>query len=465
MQQNKDNAALMNENDEKILSEHEDFFEYSKQGIPYKVKEKNIVSWICDNYNFFILGEIPYFINETGCYVVDDAGAKTKRIIQGCIISTLCNVRVVNSIYQQVLFQDKRKQYKELNKYPARWIPFLNGFYDPVENRMIPIFQSNFVINQIPHEYNPEAKIECPTFDELLKYQLPNEDERELWLEYAGSCFNRDTSGQKWMIIKGSGGTGKSTQLNTLIDCLGENNVSNETLQGLTERFAATSLFGKLANICADISAEDLKRVDVLKKITGEDRNGVKHERKGKEAFFFTPFCKLLFSANEIPLNRDEKSDAFYRRLLITVMDRKPEHVDKDLQNKLHTELDGIIHRYMEALQRFYRKGGYTASERSIKEVYELRELADSALAFMKDELCKDSNGQIERGEIYERYKKYCDDNGRQYPLSKMKFFKRIRDEGINEMQRHDGSRCFLGVSFKDNDFVQVESDTDTPFT
>ena len=446
---------------------YSDFYEYNKEGVPNKVIETKITSWICRNYTFFVLGDLPYFINDAGCYVLDDGGAEMKRIIQSCIVPRLCTSSAVNSVFRMILYQNKRKEYKELNQYPVEWVPFLNGFFVPDENKVMPILPEHFVINQIPHEFIPEAETACPVFDALLEYQLPDADEREQWLEYAGSCFNRDTSGQKWTIIKGGGGTGKSTELNVLIDCIGADNVSNETLQGLNERFNATALFGKMVNICADISSEDMKRIDVLKKITGEDRNGVKHEKKGKDSFFFTPFCKLLFSANEIPLNRDEKSNAFYRRLMITVMDRKPEHVDRNLQRKLKAEIDGIIHRYMDALKRFYERGGYyLESERSKQEVERLRRSADSVIAFFDDELVRDADGRIERGALYQSYKDYCEREERLYPVTRNKLFERFRDEGIQETKDGRGFRYFIGIRYQKDGFIELSDDEarDMPF-
>ena len=428
-----------------------------------KVIDVNICDWICENYTFFVMGDLPYFMNDYHCYEVDDGGARMKRLIQSCILPHLCKDHTISSIYKMILYQDKRKNYDELNQYPVEYVPFLNGFYDPINNNMVPIYPENYVINMIPHEYNPNKTIPSPVFNELLLFQVPEDDARELWLEYCGTCFNRDMSGQKWMIIRGDGGTGKSTQINVLAECIGLQNISNETLQGLNERFNATNLFGKFVNLCADISSEDMKKIDVLKKITGEDRNGVKHEKKGKDCFFFTPFCKLLFSANEIPLNRDEKSNAFYRRLLITVMDKKPDKVDRNLQHKLSAEIDGIIQRYMEALRRFYHRGGYyPESLTSNHEVQRLRRSADSVIAFFDEELEQDPEGQVERGDLYKAYTDYCKREDRLFPVTKNKLFDRLRDMGVQE-KKVNGKRFFIGVQVADGGFMD-DSDEDIPF-
>ena len=442
-----------------------DFYEWKEYADgtckPTKVIDVKICNWICENYIFFIMGKQPYFLTDTNKYELDDDGARMKRLIQSCIVPSLCKDSTIKSIYNMILYQDKGKKYEDLNQYPVEYVPFLNGFYDPVEKHMLPILPEHYLINQIPHEYDPAAAIETPIFDNLLQFQLPDPDARELWLEYGGTCFNRDTGPQKFMTVTGPGATGKSVQLNTLVDCIGAENVSHETLQGLTERFNATQLFGKLANICADISSEDLKQTDVLKKITGQDRGGVKHELKGKDAFFFSPFCKLLFSANEIPLNRDEKSNAFYRRLLITVMDRKPEKIDRALPRKLQAEIPGIIHRYMEALERFYDRGGhYQESGKSDQEVRRMQRQADSVIAFLDDKLQEDLHGRAERGRLYIAYETYCEAEGRLYPVTRNRFFERLRSMGYGETKTNGGQRFFTGLSWRtteDQGFVATD--------
>ena len=417
---------------------------------PTKVIDVKICNWICENYTFFIMGKQPYFLTETNKYELDDDGVKMKRLIQSCIIPRLCKDGTIKSIYNMILYQDKKKQYEELNQYPVEYVPFRNGFYDPIRKRLLPIEPGHYLINQVPHDFDPAAILETPVFDSLLQFQLPDQEARELWLQYGGTCFNRDTRAQKMMIVTGPGETGKSVQLNVITICIGPDNVAHETLQGLTERFNATQLFGKLANICADISSEDLKQTDVIKKITGQDQGGVKHELKGKDCFFFTPFCKLLFSANEIPLNRDEKSNAFYRRLLITVMDRKPERVDRMLPDRLREELPGIIHRYMEALERFYENGGdYPKCARSASEVRRLQRSADSVIAFLDDKVQEDRHGRIERGRLYIAYDAYCASEGRLYPVTRNRFFERLRNMGFGETKTNGGERYFTGMDWK----------------
>ena len=53
----------------------------------------------------------------------------------------------------------------------------------------------------------------------------------------------------------------------------------------------------------------------MFKALTGEDF--ITAERKNKDPFSFRPYARFLFSCNEIPRNYGDKSEGFYRRLII----------------------------------------------------------------------------------------------------------------------------------------------------
>ena len=140
------------------------------------------------------------------------------------------------------------------------------------------------------------------------------------------------------------------------------------TLQDLNTRFAPTELLGKLLNACADLPKKALDQVDEIKKITGEDP--VKGEYKGGKSFWFKSYAKLIFSANEMPINHDEKSDAFYRRMITIVVTQKGKKIS-GLRNGLRDGMPGFIHECVDALHRMYISGKGIDSENSKRLVHE----------------------------------------------------------------------------------------------
>ena len=125
---------------------------------------------------------------------------------------------------------------------------------------------------------------------------------------------------QKSFVFVGAPNAGKSTLLSVAQEILlGSENVSNIPWQSLGDRFNKAELFGKLANIFADLPSKAIDDGGMFKALTGEDY--ITAERKNKDPFSFRPYARLLFSCNEIPKNYSDRSDGFYRRLIIIRFD------------------------------------------------------------------------------------------------------------------------------------------------
>ncbi len=109
------------------------------------------------------------------------------------------------------------------------------------------------------------------------------------------------------------------------------------------DRFNRAELFGKLANIFADLPSKSIDDNGMFKALTGEDF--ITAERKNKDPFSFRPYARFLFSCNEIPRNYGDRSEGFYRRLLIIRFEKSVPKAKRDpnLAEKLAAERDGIL--------------------------------------------------------------------------------------------------------------------------
>ena len=87
---------------------------------------------------------------------------------------------------------------------------------------------------------------------------------------------------------------GKSVMLKIISKFLGRENISSKTLHSLVnDRFATADLYGKLANIFADLSAKRLPDIEAFKVLASGDR--ISAERKFQNSFEFEPTTKLDF--------------------------------------------------------------------------------------------------------------------------------------------------------------------------
>jgi P4 family phage/plasmid primase-like protien len=217
---------------------------------------------------------------------------------------------------------------------------------------------------------NDDDDSSCPAIMKFMREVMAEED-IETVLDFIAYCLWRGFPFHKYLLFNGSGRNGKGVMLGIIKRLLGNQNIAGETLHRLLEnRFAIAELYGKLANIDADLSKEALKNTGTLKKLTGEDY--IPAEKKFLPPFKFVNRAKLLFSANEIPKTEDE-SDAFFSRLIIINFPNQflGDKADRYLIDKITTEeeLSGLLKLILKRLPRVLRRGIFTASS-SIDENY-----------------------------------------------------------------------------------------------
>lgn len=299
----------------------------------------------------------------------------------------------------------------EIGKHPCL-INCKNGLYDLKKNVLLPHNPKLISVTQINSNYNQNAK--CPKFLSYLEEILPSET-IVLLQEVTGYVIVPVTKAQKAFVIYGPGSSGKSTYLAVVEHLLGKNNVSNIAWQDLGDRFRTAELFGKLANIAADLPSKALEDTSVFKNIVGEDT--VLAERKFQNPFSFKPFARLLFSCNKLPFSKDQSS-GFYRRPIIIPFGRVVDEgkVDKELKQKLFEEVDGILQWALIGLRRLIKNNFKFSETEAMKELLNKYRIENSSvLSFIQDTcIVQPDNPLLETGraELYSKYKEYCDGNG-----------------------------------------------------
>ena len=137
---------------------------------------------------------------------------------------------------------------------------------------------------------------------------------------------------------------------------------------------------GKLINLCADLNGNPLKTVNTIKLITGGD--SLSDSFKGRDIITFTPYARLLFSCNTVPISLDEKSNALFERIIVIEMDKRPEMPDRQLEEKLAEEIPYIIKQALKELRELFEDNMLFESERSRELVAELYADSDSCLLY-----------------------------------------------------------------------------------
>lgn len=147
-------------------------------------------------------------------------------------------------------------------------------------------------------------------------------------------------------------------------------------------------------------------------------------ERKYRDEFSFYNFAKLLFSCNSLPKNVSDKSEGFYRRLVLIGFSRSIPEDKRDpfLLDKFRDEVNGILRFALEGLIRLI-ENNFVFSTTQINDamLQTYREDSDSVLAFVRDRCEFGSGFSVGSTELYNVYKSYCEECGlKPYAHSKM---------------------------------------------
>ena len=374
------------------------------------------------NENVFYAAE-QHFHYQSGVYVEMPEMEAQRLVKEQMLIRETKMSQIVDAEKQWRLLT--QRGIRELNANPYI-INVRNGLYNVLEDTLTAHTPDYLSTVQLDVSYDTSA--DCPLFKKFLAESMGGDMEQVgLIQEMIGYFLIPVNAAQKCFVIVGAAAAGKSVLLRVLNDVLlGRKNVSNVSWQALSERFKTAELFGKLANIFADLPTKNIDDNGIFKALVGEDYLTV--EKKNKNPFSFQSNARLLFSCNSIPKNYGDKSEGFYRRLIIIRFNYAvpKEKRDPELLEKLRMEADGIFLFALEGLRRLMGQR-YVFSETQVnaEELQQYREESDSVLSFVKD-YCELAEGHsVGSTELFNAYKAYCEECGMK-PYAQKNFVQQI---------------------------------------
>lgn len=292
---------------------------------------------------------------------------------------------------------------------------------------------------QMPYKYDKDA--DCPLYKNVINASLDGNAQNMMVLqEFAGYCLTKSTKFQKALFLIGASGSGKSTILDGIKYMIGEENYSSVPLDQLSNPAFTGNIVNKYANIDTEIPTNIENYENDLKKITTGEPITV--NTKFIPTYKATPFCKLLFSANDMPRIRDT-SNAIYTRLLLLRLDNvvSKETMDVDLKYKLKNEVSGIFNWAYEGLQRLNKNNKFTESI-LIDEFIEEQRMINNAVYYFTNEMYEITGSEedwISKDDLYLEYQKFCHDVGGKGVFKKIVFgkeFKKAFGKKVNERSK-----------------------------
>lgn len=398
---------------------------YDAKGKAIAINARAICDYFVNRGDTFVLGGECYQYKD-GVYV--EASSSIRNTIREMImIDYFINQGRIMEIYRLIIDDIRlQKTTNEINCY-KNLINFKNGVYNIDTGEIIPHDSKYLQTIQIPHEignYVPFTDTRLYKF--FQKTKLLKEDIKMI-LSYMAYCLTLDYGLKTFMILCGQSNTGKSVLLRFIETMVGRQNTSALSMHELSHRFYPSQLYGRLLNSCGDNGSLPLSSIENLKKITGGDQ--IMHEKKGKEPFFFVPFAKLIFSFNQLPLQLEEKSNAFYKRMRILYMNN-----ELFLNNMYVDDLcsNESVEEVIPYLLSLLPVSDIPRTRMSNRMVEGLRQDSDSIHAFIKKKCVVDSQYSISKDRLYEAYTQFCIDFGRESHKNHG-FIRNMRSLGFKE--------------------------------
>ncbi len=296
-----------------------------------------------------------------------------------------------------------------------------NGVLNLESLELLPHSPEFHSIIKLPVEYDPKAR--CPNIDRFIMTVVPVDCEPILE-EMVGYCLTSSMRIEKAFVLRGDGQNGKSTFLRIVETLFGPENLSFVPLQSFGEdKFATADLYGKIANIHADLPNLAVGDSSVFKELVSGD--SVRAQEKYLPSFKFRNRAKLIFAANEIPVSRDN-SYGFHRRLVIIPFPRIFDN--PELRSKLFSdgEISGFFNRALRGLRRLIKQEGLTQSDTVAALTAEYQARSDTVYRFVQSYCVVSDGAKVRKQEVYDSYRSACADWGNQ-AVNQAQFNARLR--------------------------------------
>ena len=415
---------------------------YTDKGKPSQINNRAICDYFVNEGNMFVVGSECYQYHD-GVY--KESSSFVRNTIKNMVVyDNLISYSKIMECYR-LLCDDTRIQRgaNEINS-DRNLINFKNGIWDIKNAMLIPHDSKYLQTIQIPHDvgdFVPFTRTRLYAF--FKKTKLPKEDIKMI-VKYMSYCLTTDYGLKTFMVLVGQSNTGKSVLIRFFETLIGKHNISALSMHDLNARFYPSQLYGKLLNACADNKTLPLNSIENLKKLTGGDQ--IMHEKKGKEPFFFVSFAKLLFSFNQLPLQLEEKSNAFYKRMRILFMNNELFLNNAYVDDLCSEESVSEVIPYLLSLLPLKEIPHTTMSDSCVES---LRQDSDSIHAFLAERCADDKDASIGKDELFQEYINFCMQNGRE-AHKKHSFMRNLRSLGYKEIRDKSRQAAWKGLRFKE---------------
>ena len=323
--------------------------------------------------------------------------------------------------------------------------------------------------NQSPIYYDPKAQ--CPRFLNELLYPAVQEQDAMLIQKYIGSCLLGDNLIQRFLILDGKAGAGKTTLVSIFQKLVGLTNVTELRTKHLDERFELFRYLKKTLLIGIDVPGNFLSQrgAYVIKGLVGGDIFD-SEQKCGTGCFqLIGKYCIIITSNSRLQVKLDGDLGAWRRRLLIVRFESEPpmKKIPNFADLLIREEGSGILNWALQGLAMLLDDiQGYG----DIKLESEQKGIVDALLAesdslkyFLEECVEADECRDLSVQELVEAYAEYCPTKGwHPKPITIIQreleglMLQKFHAAKSNSIQRNGkGARGFRRVRLKNEDTEQ----------
>lgn len=278
--------------------------------------------------------------------------------------------------------------------------------------------KEDLITKYINVEYNPEVK--AIRWEQFLKEIMNNDLEMINFLQRAiGYSLTGETREQVMFIPYGMGSNGKSLFLDTISHILGldySTTIQAESLGAVRDGKEASpdimDLQGKRLVTSSETQQGKGLNEALIKQVTGEAQ--IKGRKLYSEPIVFNPEFKIWLATNHKP-DIKGTDDGIWRRLLLIPFTQKfyENHEgkkplkDKELQEKLYQELEGVFSWAVEGAIKWY-KDGLQVPDKVRKATEKYREGEDLLQDFINNKCIENVNSTSLFKDLFKDYNFYC---------------------------------------------------------
>ncbi|WNO30034.1 DNA primase [Oceanotoga phage vB_OteS-UFV02] len=399
----------------KVQAQDKSFYEVTMEG---KVKfnlNKFIENLLEKHYIVYYLDE--FYIYEDGVYKNNGAEMYLKRLIAS-MLEDDWSTSMENEIIEKLKLETF-KDPKDIAM-PELYLNFKNGMLNLKTKKIEKHSPAFYSFIQFNAKYNKNAKPD--EIDKFISGVFAEESIPIIW-EFLGYVMYPNIEMKKLLILLGDGHNGKSKFIELVEKVIGEDYVSHESLQHLTnDKFSTGQLFNRVLNTYADLPAKALEETEQIKMLTGGDT--IRGEEKFKKAHYFKNTARFIFSCNTLPPVTHHDPQFFDRLMIIRTPYRyEGNQANRNILEEISTEenFSAFVNRCLEGLERLLSQNEFTYSFESARELKEYQLLHNSVMDYMDKAVDTKEGGYVEKRELYSEYRKFCSYAGR-HPVSRRKF-------------------------------------------